>query len=640
MTGALTEDADPEHARMLIGKFALEAETIPEEQFVENFRHLDGEGWPRRYVCTAVDAETGAFIVWDGGNQAELPRAVASSCAVPGVFPPITIDGRRYIDGGMRSGTNADLAEGNDRVLIVSLMGATRLGATTDPRMERYRRRMDHELMVALGRRRERRAPRPRRRGGRSAGREPDGPHPHPRGRRNRNPPGPARGRPAQRLLGRLTRVSFSPTCRSPLLKISTTQQGEGIFVGGVVGRVVSGIGSVLVLLCISVPGAAARRCPPVPSALPVPTIDSVMVGDGNVAVSVHLDDTGSTPLIGFVVSCTSTDFGVAGNAMSPSSPVLVSGLTNNASYTCTATVTDGLNYSAPSPPWGPFVIPSAPSSGAISGTVITDACRSVERLLRGGGGHLERSAARQRLDRVGRYLHVGRVWPTMTTRFASSTAPAAATTSHGGTAAVSVTPHRRPAHDGAASVPVVNGGTTTGINGVLSLGAHVTGTVTDTDDQPLKHVCAGAIRELRPVRVRRHRGRRDLRPARTAGHVHRRVLRLLGIRPRHAVLGSRQPAGRRGAAHGHRRLDHDRNRRRDDPRWTCGRHRHRRDHPRPHRERVRDRLERRRERKRRNPRHRAVRPWIRPSGDLSSVVRRLRRAPDARRRVRAPVCS
>ncbi len=148
MAAALTEDADPEDSRRLIGKFALEAETIPEERFVENFRHLDGEGWPRRYACTAVDAETGAFIVWDGGNQAELPRAVASSCAVPGVFPPITIDGRRYIDGGMRSGTNADLAEGHDRVLIISLMGASRLSAAPDPRMERYRRRMEHELAV------------------------------------------------------------------------------------------------------------------------------------------------------------------------------------------------------------------------------------------------------------------------------------------------------------------------------------------------------------------------------------------------------------------------------------------------------------------------------------------------------------
>ena len=176
MTGALTEDADPEHAWMLIGKFALEAETIPEAQFVESFRYLDGESWPRRYACTAVDAETGAFIVWDAGNQAELPRAVASSCAVPGVFPPITIDGRRYIDGGMRSGTNADLAEGNDRVLIVSLMGCD------TPRCDH--RPAHGALPAAYGprahgphrRRWKRRAPRPRRRGGRGAGREPDGP--------------------------------------------------------------------------------------------------------------------------------------------------------------------------------------------------------------------------------------------------------------------------------------------------------------------------------------------------------------------------------------------------------------------------------------------------------------------------------
>jgi NTE family protein len=148
MASAMTQDADPEATRVLIGKFALEAETIPEERFVANFRYLDGEAWPRRFACTAVDAESGAFIVWDGGNRAELPRAVASSCAVPGLFPPVTIDGRRYIDGGMRSGTNADLAEGHDRVLIVSLMSTSRLGADSDPRMERYRLRMDDELAL------------------------------------------------------------------------------------------------------------------------------------------------------------------------------------------------------------------------------------------------------------------------------------------------------------------------------------------------------------------------------------------------------------------------------------------------------------------------------------------------------------
>ena len=41
-------------------------------------------------------------------------RAVASSCSVPGVYPPVTLKGRRYIDGGMRSPTNADMAAGHE----------------------------------------------------------------------------------------------------------------------------------------------------------------------------------------------------------------------------------------------------------------------------------------------------------------------------------------------------------------------------------------------------------------------------------------------------------------------------------------------------------------------------------------------
>ncbi|GDY33753.1 hypothetical protein GTS_53860 [Gandjariella thermophila] len=37
---------------------------------------------------------------------------------MPGVFPPITLRGGRYMDGGLRSATNADLAAGA-RVLVV-----------------------------------------------------------------------------------------------------------------------------------------------------------------------------------------------------------------------------------------------------------------------------------------------------------------------------------------------------------------------------------------------------------------------------------------------------------------------------------------------------------------------------------------
>ena len=45
---------------------------------------------------------------------------MAASCAVPGVYPPVTIDGRRYVDGGMRSTANADLAHGYDRLVVLA----------------------------------------------------------------------------------------------------------------------------------------------------------------------------------------------------------------------------------------------------------------------------------------------------------------------------------------------------------------------------------------------------------------------------------------------------------------------------------------------------------------------------------------
>jgi NTE family protein len=147
MAKAAAADGDPEQMRAEIGRFALEAETGPEERFVDAFRYLAGEIWPAHYRCTAVDALTGEFKVWDGRQGETLERAVASSCAVPGVFPPITINGRRYIDGGMRSGTNTDLAEGFERVLVVTLMSGNRM-PVTDPRMERYRARAEAEQAV------------------------------------------------------------------------------------------------------------------------------------------------------------------------------------------------------------------------------------------------------------------------------------------------------------------------------------------------------------------------------------------------------------------------------------------------------------------------------------------------------------
>jgi NTE family protein len=145
MTSADPDEA-PDAARQRIGRFALDAEgALAEEQFVAGFGYLAGKPWPAVYRCTAVDAETGEFVVWDAASGAPLDRAVASSCAVPGIFQPITINGRRYIDGGMRSGANADLAAGHDLVLLVTLMG-NRPGMADNPAFARMRARAEAEL--------------------------------------------------------------------------------------------------------------------------------------------------------------------------------------------------------------------------------------------------------------------------------------------------------------------------------------------------------------------------------------------------------------------------------------------------------------------------------------------------------------
>lgn len=146
-TDLFTSDAPPDEKRAKIGKVALDAETVPEDTFVGNFRYLGGEGWPTRFSCTAVDAVTGEFVVWNQASDVDLVRAVASSCAVPGIFPPITIGDRRYIDGGMRSATNADLAQGHDRVFVLSLFPSE----PGDGPMDGFRRGFIEEIELLRG---------------------------------------------------------------------------------------------------------------------------------------------------------------------------------------------------------------------------------------------------------------------------------------------------------------------------------------------------------------------------------------------------------------------------------------------------------------------------------------------------------
>lgn len=124
----LAEGETAEDRRRKMGELALKTETISEQAFIEGFgRTLSDLTWPESFACTAVDALTGEFRLWDRASGAGLAAAVAASCSVPGIFPPITIDGRRWIDGGVRSATNVDAVKGAKRVVVMAVIG--RLGS-------------------------------------------------------------------------------------------------------------------------------------------------------------------------------------------------------------------------------------------------------------------------------------------------------------------------------------------------------------------------------------------------------------------------------------------------------------------------------------------------------------------------------
>jgi NTE family protein len=107
--------------RAEIGRLALAAHTDHEARFIGAIaKVIQTADWPARLVTTAVDAQDGAFTTFDRDSGVPVTTAVAASCAIPGVFPPVTIAGRRYVDGGVRSGASADLATGLSLVVLIS----------------------------------------------------------------------------------------------------------------------------------------------------------------------------------------------------------------------------------------------------------------------------------------------------------------------------------------------------------------------------------------------------------------------------------------------------------------------------------------------------------------------------------------
>jgi NTE family protein len=122
---AATSAADLQRA---MGAFGLESDSIlgpgaAQRRAIVAAR-LPRPEWPDRpMIVTALDAQTGELVAFDRDSGVDLVDAVTASTALPGLVPTVSINGRRYIDGGVRSTDNADLAAGYANVVVLSPLG-------------------------------------------------------------------------------------------------------------------------------------------------------------------------------------------------------------------------------------------------------------------------------------------------------------------------------------------------------------------------------------------------------------------------------------------------------------------------------------------------------------------------------------
>jgi NTE family protein len=117
----LDPDATKAQKLQRIGAIALATETVPEAVRREVIGHrLPAHDWADRVVrLTAIDTATGELVIFDRDSNVALVDAVAASCAVPGAWPPVTIGGRRYMDGGVGSAVNMEAAGDCDSVVVL-----------------------------------------------------------------------------------------------------------------------------------------------------------------------------------------------------------------------------------------------------------------------------------------------------------------------------------------------------------------------------------------------------------------------------------------------------------------------------------------------------------------------------------------
>jgi NTE family protein len=122
---AATSAADLQRA---MGAFGLESDSTlgpaAEQRRAMVAARLPRPEWPDRpMIVVAVNAHTGELAAFDRDSGVDLVDAVTASTALPGMVPTHSINGTHYINGGVRSNENADLASGYANVVVLSPFG-------------------------------------------------------------------------------------------------------------------------------------------------------------------------------------------------------------------------------------------------------------------------------------------------------------------------------------------------------------------------------------------------------------------------------------------------------------------------------------------------------------------------------------
>ena len=141
ISAAATSAADLQRA---MGAFGLESDSTLEpgagQRRAVVAARLPSHEWPDRpMIVTAVDAHTGELAAFNRDSGVDLVDAVTASTALPGLVPTVSINGTRYIDGGVRSSENADLASGYANVVVLAPLGG-RIGTLPEGQFEGLRR--------------------------------------------------------------------------------------------------------------------------------------------------------------------------------------------------------------------------------------------------------------------------------------------------------------------------------------------------------------------------------------------------------------------------------------------------------------------------------------------------------------------